>query len=139
MPQSPPPPVARREDSGSGVDSLLIRRLASDVRRGSDVVAAWSEVDALRAELRRKDEELAAALEALEAAQRYGESPGALQRHAETAGQQLARFLKDQLAMRDDQLEAAHAEADALRQQLGASEARCEELEAALAQAQGAW
>lgn len=132
--QSPP---AAEPDASSGVDTLLIRRLASDVQRGSDVVAAWGEVELLRGELRRKDDELATALEALAAAQQYGESPGALQRHSETAGQQLARFLKDQLAMRDDQLAATQAEAATLREQLGASERRAAELEAALQAARG--
>ena len=106
------------------VDTLLIRRLASDVAAGSDVVAAWEEVEALRQELRHKDAELGSALEALAAAQQYGESPRAVQRHQETAGQQLARFLKDQLALRDRQLAGAQAQAADLRQQLAASEQR---------------
>lgn len=124
---------------------MLIRRLASDVVAADDVVAAWQEVEALHQELRRKDGELAAAMEALAAAQAFGESPGAAARHHETAGQQLARFLKDQLAARDAQLEALSSEGEEARRlaeergaALAASEARCGELQAQLEAAQGA-
>lgn len=99
-------------------------------------MAAWEEVESVRQALRLKDAELASALEALAAAQAFGESPGAVQRHSETAGQQLARFLKDQLAMRDGQLAAAQAEAAELRAALADSEERRAQLEAALAEAQ---
>lgn len=130
------PPAASSSGQLQPVDTLLIRRLASDVAHSSDVVAAWEEVEALRQALRLKDAELASALEALAVAQAFGESPGAVQRHSETAGQQLARFLKDQLAMRDGQLEAAQAEAAELRAALADSEERRSQLEAALAEAQ---
>lgn len=139
----PPPPLT--------VDTQLIQRLASDVAAADDVVAAWEQVEALRRELRHKDAELASALEALAAAQ-AAESPGTLARHRETAGQQLARFLKDQLAARDAQLAAAAADAAAARgdaeqrgDALAASEAarrqleeRCTQLEAELLEASSA-
>lgn len=135
---TPPDPLPPAASSGQlqPVDTLLIRRLASDVAHSSDVVAAWEEVESLRQALRLKDAELASALEALAAAQAFGESPGAVQRHSETAGQQLARFLKDQLAMRDGQLAAAQAEAAELRAALADSEERRIQLEAALSEAQ---
>lgn len=135
---TPPDPLPPAASSGQlqPVDTLLIRRLASDVAHSSDVVAAWEEVESLRQALRLKDAELASALEALAAAQAFGESPGAVQRHSETAGQQLARFLKDQLAMRDGQLAAAQAEAAELRAALADSEERRAQLEAALSEAQ---
>lgn len=103
---------------GQRIDTVLIRRLASEVAADADVVAAWEEAEALRQQLRLKDAELQTALEALAAAQAFGESPRSVQRHQETAGQQLARFLKDQLSMRDGQLVAAQEEAAELGRQL---------------------
>lgn len=139
------PAGAVGSSSGSGsspcppVDTVLIRRLASDVAATDDVVAAWQQVEELRGELRRKDAELAAALEALAAAQAFGESPRAVALHRETAGQQLSRFLKDQLAARDEQLAIAQADAAAAVQEaeqlgaaLAASQAECSDLRAQL-------
>ncbi len=135
-------------DSGGAtttVNTLLIRRLASEVVASDDVVAAWAQVEALREELRRKDGELSDALGALAAAPMCAESPRSAAAHRETAGQQLARFLKDQLAARDAQLEAAAMETAAARRKasehaaaLAASEAARRELEAALVEAQAA-
>lgn len=129
----------------TAVDTLLICQLASDVAASDDVVAAWAKVEALREELRRKDDELSTALEALSTAQACADSPRATAAHHETAGQQLARFLKDQLAARDAQLEAAAADAAAARREaaeraaaLAASNAARRELEAALQEAQAA-
>lgn len=105
------------------MDTLLIRRLASDVAADADVVAAWEQAEALRQQLRHKDADLQSALEALAAAQAGGSIPSFMVQHQESGGQQLARFLKDQLAMRDEELAAAQDEAARLRQQLS----RCDE------------
>lgn len=123
---------AAAASSSPRVDTVPINRLASEVAASEDVVSAWEQVETLRGQLRQKDAELAGALEALEAAQQQqlvlhdGAGAGALQhRPAEaaaprppSAGQQLAQFLKDQLAERDSELEAAHRQVAAAQQQL---------------------
>lgn len=153
--------------ASADVSTALINRLASDVAR-ADVVSAWEQVEALRHELRRKDAELQAALEAVEHLQQQqhdhqqqqhsapsgaGAAAGALQpalleqQHPPSAGQQLAQFLKEQLAERDAALEAAEGRAVALQAALAARDseaagvevqcralaARAQEAEAALA------
>ena len=93
-----------------------------------DLASAWAACEDLQRQLRRREEQLGYALDALDEAAcgaAHGGGGGGtalVAAQQETAGQQLARFLKEQLALRDEELEAARrGAAEAAAQAAGAA------------------
>ena len=107
----------------AGGESELRERSAGPAHPDGDLASAWAACEDLQRQLRQREEQLGCALDALDEAARgaapgstaFGGGGGALvSAQQETAGQQLSRFLKEQLALRDEELEAARrAAADA--------------------------
>ena len=149
-------PASSSGAAGSGRELDLARSPSAGAAQPPAVLeAAWQQCEVLQRQLQERDAQLQQVFEVLEAVQhdqslRELPSPsaagGSLQPLAagqqETAGQQLARFLKEQLESRDDEARRAQAEAERLRQvlegaqaELDGSRAECGALRQSLAAA----
>ncbi|GAB4823296.1 hypothetical protein N2152v2_010342 [Parachlorella kessleri] len=146
---SPPAAGVGSTQPYSHIDTGLINRLAAEVAQ-ADVVSAWEEVEALRRQLRRKDDDLHSALAEIEHLQHEVHLAGgtllptqALGARPASAGQQLAQFLKEQLAQRDEEVLSASRQIATLQQQvlakageLTAAQGQCQVLARQAAQAE---